>query len=172
MSMKDEIINRVTSSALVTFDLEKYHTPGERVILDIKDQLYEGLILREKDFRQYIRENDWTKYNGKFVAITCSADAIVPTWAFMLVGMALEPHARKFIFGTLEEMEVRLFLEALADVNWSEFDQAKVVVKGCSRVVVPTALYVEVIAKIKPFASSIMFGEPCSTVPLFKRKER
>ena len=172
MNMEDGIINRVSSSALVTFDLEKFYTPGERVLLDIKEQLYEGLILREKDFRQFIRENDWTKYSDKFVAITCSADAIVPTWAFMLLGIALEPHARRFIFGTMEELEIRLFLEALDKVNWSDFNKAKVVVKGCSSIAVPTALYVEVIARIKPFAASIMFGEPCSTVPLFKRKEK
>lgn len=172
MNMDDEIINRVASSALVTFDLEKYYVPGERVVIDIKEQLYEGLILREKEFRQFIREHDWSSYQNKFVAITCTADAIVPTWAFMLVAIALEPFAKKFVFGSLQDLETRIFLEELEKVNWSEFRQAKVVVKGCSRVDVPTALYVEVIARIKPFAASIMFGEPCSTVPLFKRRDK
>ena len=170
--MEDEIVNRVASSSLVTFDLETYYTPGDRIVIDIKDQLYEGLILREKDFRQFIREHDWAAYENKFVAITCSVDAIVPNWAFMLVGIALEPHVKKFIFGSLQELEIRLFLDALEKVDWSQFQRARVVIKGCSHVDVPTALYVEVIARIKPFAASIMFGEPCSTVPLFKRREK
>jgi hypothetical protein len=170
MSTEDEIVNRVASSALVTFDLEQYYSPGERVLVDIRDQLYEGLILKEREFRNFIKTHDWNAYRGKYVAITCSADAIVPTWAFMLVAIALEPVAAKFVFGDLEELEIRLFLDELEKVDWRAFENAKVVIKGCSKISVPVALYVEAIAKIKPVALSIMFGEPCSTVPLYKKK--
>jgi hypothetical protein len=172
MDAEEQIINRVATSSLVTFDLENFYTPGERVLLDISHQLYEGLILKEKDFRQFIKEKDWTEYKDKLVAITCSADAIVPTWAFMLIGLALQPHARKFIMGSLEDLEIRLFLDELSKVNWAEYSNARVVVKGCSKIEVPTPLYVEVIARIRPFAVTLMFGEPCSTVPLYKRKEK
>lgn len=167
---EDEIVNRVSSSSLVTFDLETYYTAGERVLLDIKDQLYQGLILKEKDFRLFIKNHDWSAYNNKFVAITCSADAIVPTWAFMLVAIALEGHAPKVVFGNLDDLEIELFRVSLNEVKWSDFANAKVVIKGCSKINVPTALYVDVIARIKPFAATLMFGEPCSTVPLYKNK--
>jgi hypothetical protein len=163
------IVNRVASSALVTFDLEEYYEPGDRVVLDIADQLYEGLILREKDFRDFIKNHDWRQYEGKFVAITCSADAIVPTWAFMLVMIALEPYAKQAIFGSMEALEEQIFRKRLAIVDWQAYNGAKVVVKGCSKVNVPIAVYVEATAQIRKYASSIMFGEPCSTVPLFKR---
>jgi hypothetical protein len=170
MSIEDQIVNRVAASSLVTFDLEKFYTPGERVVLDIKGQLYHELILREKDFRDYIKTHDWSSYRGKFVAISCSADAVIPTWAYMLVAIALEPFAAKVIFGNLEELEIELFRERLAAVNWDEFSGEKVVVKGCSKINVPVALYVDVISKLKPRAASLMFGEPCSTVPLFKKR--
>jgi hypothetical protein len=166
---QDQIINRVANSSLLTFDLEDYFVPGERVPLDIKDQLFEGLILREKDFRDFIRTNPWDKFQGKFVAIHCSVDAIVPTWAYMLLAIALEPFARKVVFGTLEELEVAIFQDSLKNVDWSQFKDSKVVIKGCSKVNVPVAMYVEVANKLRPFVSSIMYGEPCSTVPLFKK---
>jgi hypothetical protein len=163
------IINRVAASSLVTFDLEDLYVPGERVLLDIKDQLHEGLILKEKDFRTFIREYTWSNYQDKLVAISCSAEAIIPTWAFMLLAVALQPFAKKVIHGTLEDLEKILFHESLAKVQWEKFGNAKVVVKGCSKINVPVHAYVEVINRLKPLASSIMFGEPCSTVPLFKK---
>ncbi|MEJ1236476.1 DUF2480 family protein [Chryseolinea sp. T2] len=163
------IVNRVANSALLTFDLEEYYEPGERVIIDIADQLYQGLILREKDFREYIKTNDWKQYEGKFVAITCSADAIVPTWAFMLVMVALEPYAKQAVFGSVEALEEQIFRKRLATVDWLAYQGAKVVIKGCSKVNVPVAVYVEATAQIRKVASSIMYGEPCSTVPLFKK---
>jgi hypothetical protein len=163
------IVNRVAGSALVTFDLEEYYQPGERVVLDIADQLYEGLILREKDFRDFIKNHDWRQYEGKFVAITCSADAILPTWAFMLVMIALEPYAEMAVFGSMEALEEQVFRRRLANVVWSRYQGAKVVIKGCSKVNVPVAVYVEATAQIRKYATSIMYGEPCSTVPLFKR---
>src|SRR5687767_13447048 len=112
--MEDEIINRVAASPLVTFDLEKYHQPGDRVLYDIKDLLYQGLVLKEKDFRDHVRKHNWSAYTDKLVAITCSADAIVPTWAYMLVATALKPFARQICFGSLDEMEAAVFRDALA----------------------------------------------------------
>lgn len=165
----DGIVNRVASSALVSFDLEAYYEPGDRIVLDIADQLYEGLILREKDFRDFIKNHDWRQYQGKFVAIGCSADAIVPTWAFMLVMIALEPYAKLVVFGTAEALEEQIFRKRLASVDWHAYQGAKVVIKGCSKVNVPVAVYVEATAQIRRYASSIMYGEPCSTVPLFKK---
>jgi len=169
MESGDEIVNRVASSSLITFDLEDYYQPGERVLLDIKDQLYQGLILKEKDFRDFLKANNWAQYQNKFVAVTCSADAIVPTWAYMLLTIALEPFAKKIVFGTLEELEIQIFQDALNKVDWSVYKDAKVVIKGCSKVDVPVAIYVEATNKLKPIATSIMFGEACSTVPLYKR---
>jgi hypothetical protein len=170
MESEHEIVNRVASSALVSFDLEEYYQHGDRIVLDIKDQLFQGMILKEKEFRNFIKTNDWTQYKNKYVAITCSADAIVPTWAYMLLAIALEPFSNEIVFGSLEELEVQLFRSALNKVDWSKYKDAKVVIKGCSKVNVPVAIYVEATNKLKPLAASIMFGEPCSTVPLFKRR--
>ena len=152
-----------------TIDLEDFFVPGERVVFDIKDHLHQGLILKEKDFREFIKSNDWSAYKGKHVAIQCTADAIVPTWAFMLLSVALEPFAATIIFGTLEQLETQLFTSALNTVEWDKYKDGKVVVKGCSKVNVPTAIYVEVTNRLRPLAASIMFGEPCSTVPLYKK---
>jgi hypothetical protein len=164
-----QIVNRVANSSLVTFDLENYFVPGERLLLDIKDQLFQGLILKEQDFREFIKKTRWEEYRGKFVAIHCSVDAIVPTWAYMLLGVALEPFASKVVFGTLEELEVAIFQDSLKNVNWAQFKDSKVVIKGCSKVNVPVATYVDVTSRLRPFVSSIMYGEPCSTVPIFKK---
>lgn len=166
--MENEIVNRVAASPLRTFDLEEFHTPGLRVLLDIKDQLHEGLILREEPFRAWIKSHPWANYQGQLVAITCSADAIVPTWAFMLVAIALQPHAAKVVFGNLAELEHQLYLDKLNQVDFTQFRQAKVVIKGCSKAEVPASVYVEATNRLRPVAASLMFGEPCSTVPLFK----
>lgn len=165
----EEIINRVANSSLVTLDLEEYFVPGERVLVDIKDQLFQGLILREKDFRAFVKATDWTTYRNKFLAITCSTDAIVPHWAYMLLTSALQPYARTIVFGTLEELETKIFSDQLNKIDWKKFANARVVIKGCSKVNVPTAVYVEATNLLMPWASSIMFGEPCSTVPVFKK---
>jgi hypothetical protein len=167
-----EIINRVSNSAIITFDLEGYYEKGDRLLLDIKDQLYEGLILKEKDFREFIKTYNWSAYQGKFVAITCSADAIVPTWAFMLVAIALRPYAKRIEFGTLDDLEEKLFQDTLSRVDWNQFRDAKVVVKGCSKVNVPASAYVFAVSQLQPIVSSLMFGEACSTVPLYKRKAK
>src|SRR5690349_14535019 len=130
MSEENEIINRVTGSSLVTFDLEEYYQPGDRVIFDLKDVLFQGLILREKDLRDFIKNNDWSIYKDKFVAITCSAEAIIPTWAYMLVAITLKPYAKAVEFGTLEKLEEKLFDETLEKIEWEQFRNAKIVVKG------------------------------------------
>ena len=171
MDNENGIINRVASSALVTFDLESYYQSGERVVIDLKAQLFQELILKEKDFRQYIKSHSWGEYRDKYVAITCTADAIVPTWAFMLVAVALQPYARHVTIGSLEDLEVDLYRSALQQVDWNFFSNAKVVVKGCSKIRVPLAAYVEATTKLSAVAASLMFGEPCSTVPLYKRSK-
>lgn len=171
MEAENQIVNRVAGSALVTLNLEEYYQPGERVLLDITDQLFQGLILKEKDFRNFIKEHNWTQYQNKFVAITCTADAIVPTWAFMLLSIALHPRAKKIVFGSLTDLEEVLFREALQKIDWSSFKDSKVVVKGCSKVEVPVSIYVEAVNQLMPYATSLMFGEPCSTVPLYKARK-
>ncbi|HEU5291074.1 MAG TPA: DUF2480 family protein [Cyclobacteriaceae bacterium] len=170
MEQDNEIINRVSNSALITFDLETYYQEGDRVLLDIKDQLYEGLILKEKDFREFIKSNNWSSYQDKLVAVTCSTDAILPTWAFMLIAIALRPYAKRVELGSLDDLEEILFRETLSKVNWEQFRDAKVIVKGCSKVNVPPSAYVFTVSRLQPIVSSLMFGEACSTVPLYKRK--
>lgn len=168
--MDKEIINRVANSALITFDLEEHYQPGERILLDIKDQLFQGLILKEKEFRAFIKEHNWSQYQNKLVAVNCSTDAIIPTWAYMLIAIALKPYATAIEFGTLEQLEEKLYHTALSKINWEQFRNAKVVIKGCSKIAVPTSAYVTTAAHLQPIVASLMFGEACSTVPLFKNK--
>ena len=166
----EEIVNKVSSSGLVTIDLEEFYQVGERVLFDIKDLLFQGLILREKDFRGYIKNEDWSKYKNKYVAIICSADAIVPTWAYMLLSVALEPFASKVVFGTLEVLETVLYAEKLAKLDISQYNDTRVVIKGCGKLPVPNNAYVELTRLLRPVVKSMMYGEPCSTVPLYKKK--
>jgi hypothetical protein len=166
---EDLIINRVAQSGLVTLDLEELFHPGERVVYDLKDNLFMGLILKEKDFREFLKTHDWSQYAGKNVAITCSEDAIVPTWAYMLLAVHLEPHAHAFVFGELAALETKLYDEAIARIDVEAYRGARVVVKGCSKVPVPTTAYVELTRRLRPVVQSLLFGEPCSTVPLYKR---
>jgi hypothetical protein len=165
-----EIINKVASSGLITFNLEDYYTPGKRIELDIKDWLFEGLVLREKDFRETLKNYDWSVFENKYVAVFCSADAIVPTWAYMLIASYLHPFAEKIVFGNLSDLEKSLFIETLDKIDFSQFKDERVVIKGCSKIKVPENVYVEVTNRLMPFVKSIMFGEPCSTVPVYKRK--
>ena len=164
-----DIINRVAQSALTTINLEELLHPGERVVYDIKENLFQGLILREKDFRAFVKEHDWSVYAGKNVAIICSVDAIVPTWAYMLLATKLSGQANYFVFGDLDALEQALMQEAIAKIDVEEYRDAKVVVKGCGSIPVPTYAYVEIMRKLLPVASSLMYGEPCSTVPLYKK---
>lgn len=166
------IVNRVASSQLLTLNLEELYEEGSRVIFDLKEYLHQGVILKEKEFREQLQKTDWSKYQGNFVAIVCSTEAIVPTWSFMLVSLALQPFAKGVFFGSLEQLEVSLYLNRLSKVDWEQYRNAKVVIKGCSKVEVPIAAYVEVCTRLRPLATSIMFGEPCSTVPLFKKAKQ
>jgi len=165
----EQIVNKVARSPLQNIDLEELYTPGERVLFDLRPLLFQELVLKEKDFRDFIKSNNWEEFHGKHVAIICSADAIVPTWAFMLLASALQPHAANVIFGNLDEMERILFAKALDKIDWEKYNGAKVVIKGCSKVEVPVSVYVDVTNRLRPLASSIMYGEPCSTVPIFKK---
>jgi hypothetical protein len=166
--MEDEIINKVANSSLITLNLEDYYDKRERVLYDIKDNLFQELILKEKDFRDFIKTHDWNQYKGKNVGIICSADAIVPTWAYMLLTTRLEPYANIVIFGDLDRLEQALFQQALSKINLEEFRNGKVVVKGCGDLPIPVYAYVEITRLLTPIVQSIMYGEPCSTVPVYK----
>jgi len=166
----EEIINKVAGSGIVSIDLEEFYVEGERMLFDIKPHLFMEQILKEKDFREFIKTNDWSSYKGKIVGIVCSADAIVPTWAYMLVTLALEPFAKKVFFANLEGLENLLFSEKLSAIDLTVYKDARVVIKGCGEKHIPTNAYVQLTTLLKPFAKSIMYGEPCSTVPLYKAK--
>lgn len=166
--MSDEIINKVANSGLITIDLEDFYVNGERIVFDLKPLLFQELILKEKDFREFIKEHNWNQYQNKLVAITCTADAVVPTWAYMLVSIALEPFAKKIIFGTLETLEAMVFNEALSTIVYEDYRDKRVVIKGCSHLPVSTNAYVELVRGLRPVVKSMMYGEPCSTVPLYK----
>jgi hypothetical protein len=167
--MKEEIVNKVAQSGLITIDLETLYPKGERVLFDIKGLLFQELILKEKDFREFIKNEDWSKYKDKYVALICSADAIVPTWAYMLLATHLEPYAKKVVFGDLETLETILYNEIFSKLNIDDYKDARIVIKGCGDLPVPKAAYVEITRLLRPVAKSIMYGEPCSTVPLYKR---
>ncbi|MDO6604268.1 DUF2480 family protein [Arenibacter palladensis] len=165
-----EIINRVSQSKLVTFNLEDYYPKGNRVVLDIKDWLFEGLILREKDFRAQLENCDWSQYKDCFVALNCSTDAIVPGWAYMLISTKLQPYAKKIIIGDLEMLESSIYQSIIENLDVSEFADKPVIIKGCSNKPVPANAYLWATTKIQAVAKSVMYGEACSSVPLFKVK--
>lgn len=170
--MADEIVNKVANSGIVTVDLEELYPNGERVLFDIKPLLFQELILKEKDFREFIKNHNWSVYENKYVAITCTADAIVPTWAYMLISLALEPYAKKIVFGDLQQLETVIFQDLIDHLELNDFDDKRIVIKGCSKLPIPMHAYVLLSAKLKPVAKSIMFGEPCSTVPLYKKASK
>ena len=167
----DAIVNHVSNSDLITLDLEDFYHKGERVVYDIKNNLFQELILKEKDFRDFIKNNDWSVYLNKNVAITCSVDAIVPTWAFMLLAVKIEPFANQVVFGDLSDLEQALFQQAFSKIDVQKYKDAKVVIKGCGNYPVPAFAYVELTRLLRPVVSSIMYGEPCSTVPIYKKSK-
>ncbi|RCS26518.1 DUF2480 family protein [Polaribacter sp. WD7] len=169
--MAEEIINRVANSALKTFDLEEIYPEGKRVLFDLKDWLFQELILKERDFRAFVKNHDWSQYKNTFVAVTCSADAIIPSWAFMLVAAELTPYANKVVIGNLETLETAIYQELLGFLDYKQFANAPVIIKGCAEKPIPNSAYAFLIAKLQPIAKSIMFGEACSTVPLYKAKK-
>jgi len=172
----EEIRNKVAQSGLVEFNLEEYYNHAEKVHIDLKDFLSaiplgnsNAYILKEKPFRELVSKLDLSNFQNKLVAISCSVDAIVPTWAYMLLSLALTPIAKKVVIGSLTLLDEILFIEALNKIEGNKFQDAKVVIKGCSKFNVPISAYAQIAVILKPFAKSIMFGEPCSTVPLYKR---
>ncbi len=165
-----EIINRVAQSKLLTFNLEDYYPTGNRVLLDIKDWLYEGLILREKDFRSQLENHDWSGYQNAYVALNCSTDAVIPGWAYMLIATKLQPFAKKVVIGDLEALESSLYQSIIEDLDVSAFEGKPVIIKGCSNKPVPPNAYLWATTKIQSVAKSVMYGEACSSVPLYKSK--
>jgi hypothetical protein len=168
--MEETIVNRVAASGLVTIDLEEYYPKGETAIFDLKDYLFRGLILKEKDFRTALQEMDWEQYRNKNVAITCSADAIIPRWAFMLAATYLQPVAKEIVFGDEKTLQQTLLLKNMSAIKAEDYLDKRVIVKGCGDVDIPEAAYVEITNKLRPFVKSIMYGEACSNVPIFKKK--
>ena len=173
MELKNDIEpieNKIAESSLITIDLEEFYHRGERILFDIKDQLFRGMILREKDFREFVKSHDWSQYQNKNIAFTCSADAIIPTWAYMLLAVHIEPFANRYVFGDLQTLETVLFYDTIQKINPEDYKDARVIIKGCSDVPVPVSAYIEITHKLSTHVKSIMFGEACSNVPIWKRK--
>ena len=169
--MEGEIINRVANSKLITFNLEDFYPEGERVSIDISQWLMEGIVLREKDFRNDIKEHDWSQYEGSFVNLYCSTDAIIPGWAYMFVSLQLAPYAKKTIVGSSETLESILFAEILQNLDISEYTYKPIIIKGCANKPIPQNAYVLLAQRLQEVAKSVMYGEACSSVPLYKRKK-
>ncbi|MEO6904740.1 MAG: DUF2480 family protein [Ginsengibacter sp.] len=170
--MEEVIINKVAQSALVTLDLEKFYPKEELVLFDLKNYLFMELILKEKEYRDALKNLDWSIYQNRNVAITCSADAIIPLWAYMLAVTYLQPVANEILFGNEKEVFNILFLKNVEKLNVKEFEQKRVVIKGCGEKKIPESAYVAITKMLRPIVKSIMYGEPCSTVPIFKETKR
>ena len=169
--LEEAIVNRVANSKLRTFDLEEIYPEGKRILFDVKDWLFQELILKEKDFRDFVKNHDWSQYKNSFVAVTCSVDAIIPSWAFMLVASELTPIANKVVIGDLELLETVIYQELISFVDFKDFADKPVIIKGCADKPIPDSAYAFLIAKLQPIAKSILFGEACSSVPLYKAKK-
>ena len=167
--MQDEIVNKVANSLLEVFDLEDYYQAGIRTQIDISQWLIEGFLLKEKDFREALKTNDWKQYENHFVTIHCSTEAIIPAWAMILVTVYLSPFAKKIVVGKLSDLETALYYEILPALDYSVFQDKSIILKGCSKKPVPESAYILAIQKLQPYAKSIMYGEACSAVPLFKK---
>lgn len=168
--MKDEIINRVANSKLVTIDLEDYYPDGQRVLFDIKDWLFQGFVLREKEFRLQVAAYDWSVYKDAFVALTCTTDAIIPGWAYMLLSIQLQPYAKKVLIGSIEQLETSIYQDIINNLDTLRFKDKSIIIKGCANKPVPQNAYLWITSRLRPIAKSIMYGEACSSVPLFKKK--
>ena len=167
--MSEPIINKVAESGLVTIDLENYYPREETAVFDLKDHLFMGLILKEKDFREALKKLDWDPFKGKHVAVTCSVDAVIPVWAYMLVASYLQPLAKEIIMGDEKELHKALFLKNLSTISIGEFMDKRIVIKGCGETPIGDFAYMEITKLLRPVAKSIMYGEPCSTVPVYKQ---
>lgn len=168
----DEIVNKVANSKLVTIDLEDYYPSGQRVLFDIKQWLFQELILKEKDFRESINTFDWSTLQDAYVALTCSVDAIIPSWAYILITTKAAPFAKKIVVGNLELLETSLYQEIIKNFDITEIENKPVIIKGCANKPIPPSAYIQLVEKILPLANSIMYGEACSTVPLYKKPKQ
>lgn len=169
--MSDQpIVNRVAQSGLITINLETYYPTETLVGIDLKDYLFKGLLLREKDFREALKAHDWAQYEGCYLHVYCSNDAIIPVWAYQLIAVLAAPHALDIFKGSEEEVLAQIYRKTLSAIDYSQYQDERVIVKGCSQKPVPVAAYMELTRRLQPFAKSIMYGEACSTVPLFKKK--
>lgn len=167
--MDKPLINRVANSSLITINLEKFFPEKELIVFDLKDYLFKGLILKEKDFRGALEALDWAQFEGKNIAVFCSTDAIVPVWAYMLVASKAAPYANNIVFGDEKRFYETHYQQVLEAVDFSQYDDKRVVIKGCSQKPVPASAYLNLTRLLRPHAKSIMYGEPCSTVPIFKK---
>ena len=167
--MSEPIINKVAESGLITLDLEQYFPKGETAVFDLKDYLFMGMILKEKDYREALKAKDWSGYKDKNIALVCTADAIIPVWAWMLAATYLQPVAKELVMGDEKELHKTLFLKNLSAINVNEFEDKRVVIKGCGETPIPDYVYMEITRLLRPVVKSIMYGEPCSTVPVYKR---
>ena len=168
--MAEPFVNKVAESGLITLDLEEYFPKGETAVFDLKDHLFMGMILKEKDYREALKNLNWDPYAGKNVALTCSADAIIPVWAWMLAASYLQPVAKDVVMGDVNELQKRIFIRNIDALDMSGFTDKRVVVKGCGETPIPDFIYMEITKRLRPHVKSIMYGEPCSTVPVFKKK--
>jgi len=168
--MSEPIINKVAESGLITLNLEEYYPREEFLLFDLKPFLFMEMILKEKDFRQALQQHEWSSYNNKIVAVTCTADAVIPVWAYMLVATYLQPIAKEVIMGDIETARKQIFLKNIEAINEADFTDQRVVVKGCGDLPIGEYAYMEITKKLRPVAKSIMYGEPCSTVPVYKKK--
>lgn len=168
--MAEEIINRVAASALEEINLEDYYPKDNIVLFDLKPFLFMELILKEKDFREALLKVDWSDYNDKVVAVACTADAIIPMWAYMLVASYLQPVARNVIFGGVDEALKQEFITNISSIDLTAYNDKRIVIKGCGNLPVKEYAYLEITKRLRPIAKSIMYGEACSTVPVFKKK--
>jgi hypothetical protein len=169
--MSDEIINRVANSALEVFDLEDYYTKGVRIQIDLSQWLFEGFVLKEKEFRTALNEYNWSQHQDQLVVLKCSTDAIIPAWAYILVTTYLLPVAAKVVQGNLEDLETALYQEVLPKIDYSIYQDKPVILKGCSKEPVPMSAYILAVEYLQKYAKSIMYGEACSAVPLYKAKK-
>lgn len=167
--MSEPIINKVAESGLITLDLEQYFPKGEVAVFDLKGYLFMGMILKEKDYREALKSKDWSEYKDKNIALVCTADAIIPVWAWMLAATYLQPVAKELVMGDEKELHKTLFLKNLSAINVNEFEDKRVVIKGCGETPIPDYVYMEITRLLRPVVKSIMYGEPCSTVPVYKR---
>jgi len=167
--MEGDIVNRVANSALVTFDLEDFYPEGKRIALDISPWLFEGVILREKEFRSQVKNLPLSEFKDAYVALHCTTEAIIPGWAYMLVSLQLAGTAKKVIVGTLNDLETLLFSEIIARMDLTSFKDKPVIIKGCAHKPIPENAFVLLAQKLQPIAKSVMYGEACSSVPLYKK---